>query len=64
MGSERILKQLSLNSEMIAHVFRAMLTPSGYLYDPPTPEMKGKHSLRASITGELIFENVKVPKKV
>jgi glutaryl-CoA dehydrogenase len=27
------------------------------------PEMKGKHSLRASITGELIFENVKVPKK-
>ncbi len=27
------------------------------------PEMKGKHSLRASITGELIFVNVKVPKK-
>ncbi len=27
------------------------------------PEMKGKHSLRASITGELIFENVKVPKE-
>ncbi|MBD3637967.1 MAG: acyl-CoA dehydrogenase family protein [Crocinitomicaceae bacterium] len=26
------------------------------------PEMKGKHSLRASITGELIFDNVKVPK--
>ena len=26
------------------------------------PEMKGKHSLRASITGELLFENVKVPK--
>lgn len=26
------------------------------------PEMKGKHSLRASITGELIFVNVKVPK--
>lgn len=26
------------------------------------PEMKGKHSLRASITGELIFEDVKVPK--
>jgi len=24
------------------------------------PEMKGKHSLRASITGELIFDNVKV----
>lgn len=27
------------------------------------PEMKGKHSLRASITGELIFENVKIPKE-
>lgn len=26
------------------------------------PEMKGKHSLRASITGELIFDNVRVPK--
>ncbi len=26
------------------------------------PEMKGKHSLRASITGELIFDNVKIPK--
>lgn len=27
-----------------------------------TPEMKGKLSLRASATGELIFDNVKVPK--
>lgn len=27
-----------------------------------TPEMHGKHSLRASATGELIFNNVKVPK--
>lgn len=26
------------------------------------PEMHGKHSLRASITGELIFDNVKIPK--
>jgi glutaryl-CoA dehydrogenase len=28
-----------------------------------TPEMHGKHSLRASSTGELIFNNVKVPKE-
>lgn len=28
-----------------------------------TPEMKGKWSLRASSTGELIFDNVKVPKE-
>ncbi len=28
-----------------------------------TPEMHGKHSLRASATGELIFNNVRVPKK-
>lgn len=27
-----------------------------------TPETKGKWSLRASITGELVFDNVKVPK--
>lgn len=27
------------------------------------PEMKGKHSLRASVTSELIFDNVFVPKK-
>ncbi len=27
-----------------------------------TPEMHGKHSLRASATGELLFENVRVPK--
>lgn len=27
------------------------------------PEMHGKHSLRASITGELLFDNVKVPKE-
>ena len=28
-----------------------------------TPEMHGKHSLRASSTGELIFNNVRVPKE-
>ena len=28
-----------------------------------TPEMHGKLSLRASVTGELIFDNVKVPKE-
>jgi glutaryl-CoA dehydrogenase len=27
------------------------------------PEMKGKHSLRASITSELIFEDVEIPKE-
>lgn len=28
-----------------------------------TPEMKGKWSLRASATGELVFDNVKIPKE-
>lgn len=28
-----------------------------------TPETHGKHSLRASATGELVFQNVKVPKQ-
>lgn len=27
------------------------------------PEMKGKHSLRASVTSELVFQDVKVPKE-
>jgi glutaryl-CoA dehydrogenase len=27
------------------------------------PEMKGKHSLRASVTSELVFDDVKVPKE-
>jgi glutaryl-CoA dehydrogenase len=27
------------------------------------PEIHGKWSLRASITGELVFEDVRVPKK-
>jgi glutaryl-CoA dehydrogenase len=27
------------------------------------PEMKGKHSLKASVTSELIFDNVFVPAK-
>jgi glutaryl-CoA dehydrogenase len=26
------------------------------------PEMKGKHSLRASVTSELVFDNVRIPK--
>ena len=27
------------------------------------PETHGKYSLRASVTGELVFDNVKVPKE-
>lgn len=27
------------------------------------PEMKGKHSLRASVTSELVFDNVEIPEK-
>ena len=27
------------------------------------PEMKGKHSLRASVTSELVFDNVEIPKE-
>ena len=36
------MNNLSENTELIAHIFKASLTPSGYLYNPPTPEMKGR----------------------
>jgi len=40
----------------------------GFLVEKGTPgftapEMKGKHSLRASVTSELIFDNVKIPEE-
>lgn len=36
------MKKMIANTDMIAQIFRASLTPSGYLYNPPTPEMKGR----------------------
>lgn len=41
---------------------------NGFLVEKGTPgfsapEMKGKHSLRASVTSELIFQDVRIPKK-
>lgn len=41
-GVNVIMKRMTENTELIAHVFRASLTPSGYLYNPPTPQMKGR----------------------
>jgi glutaryl-CoA dehydrogenase len=43
-------------------------TVNGFLVEKGTkgftaPEMKGKHSLRASVTSELIFDNVLIPKE-
>lgn len=37
-----ITKRVSSNTDLISYVFKASLTPSGYLYNPPTPEMKGR----------------------
>lgn len=37
-----ITKGVSSNTDQICFVFKASLTPSGYLYSPPTPEMKGR----------------------
>lgn len=36
------MKRLSINTDLIVYIFRVSLTPSGYLFDPPTPEMKGR----------------------
>lgn len=37
-----ITDKVGSNTDMISYVFKASLTPSGYLYNPPTPEMKGR----------------------
>jgi glutaryl-CoA dehydrogenase len=42
-------------------------TVNGFLVEKGTggfsaPEMKGKHSLRASVTSELVFDDVRIPK--
>lgn len=37
-----ITRKVSANTELISYIFKASLTPSGYLYNPPTPEMKGR----------------------
>ena len=57
-----ITTKISTNSDSIVYVFKAFLTPSGYLYNPPTPEMKGRllkeyckhseHFLRVTITDD------------
>lgn len=36
------MSKTTSNTEEITYVFKASLTPSGYLYNPPTPEMKGR----------------------
>lgn len=42
LNIQSITRKISSNTEFIAYVFKASLTPSGYIYDPPTPEMKGR----------------------
>ena len=37
-----LIENVGKNSEGIAQVFRMNLTPSGYLFMPPSPEMKGR----------------------
>ncbi|MBU1299335.1 MAG: acyl-CoA dehydrogenase family protein [Bacteroidetes bacterium] len=43
----------------VVHGFLVEKGTKGYT----VPEMKGKHSLRASVTSELIFEDCKIPKE-
>lgn len=42
LEQKNLMKKLGINTELISYVFRLSLTPSGYLFDPPTPEMKGR----------------------
>lgn len=32
-----ITRKVSTNTDQISYVFKASLTPSGYMYNPPTP---------------------------
>ena len=42
MNVKNIMKRLLYASDSIVFIFRASLTPSGFLFNPPTPEMKGR----------------------
>jgi hypothetical protein len=42
LNIESIIKKISSNTDFIAYIFKANLTPSGYIYNAPTPEMKGR----------------------
>ena len=48
-----------LNLDDVVHGFLVEKGTKGF----SAPEMKGKHSLRASVTSELIFEDVEIPEK-
>ena len=42
MKVKDIMKRMMKQSDIITYIFRASLTPSGYLFNAPTPEMKGR----------------------
>lgn len=42
MNLKNIMKRILYSSENIVYIFRASLTPSGILHNPPSPEMKGR----------------------
>lgn len=42
MNVKNIMEKILYTSDSIVHIFRASLTPSGILHNPPTPEMKGR----------------------
>lgn len=62
LGISDITKKITSNTHTICYIFRASLTPSGYLYNAPTPEMKGRllkeythnseHFMRVSISDD------------
>lgn len=62
LSIDDITRRVSSNTDQIVYVFKASLTPSGYLYNPPTPEMKGRlmkeysaqseHFMRVTITDD------------
>ena len=42
LDTTKITQRLMKDTDLIIYVFRVSLTPSGYLFNQPTPEMKGR----------------------
>ena len=42
LNRTHMMKKIIKNTDMIAHVFKMNVAPSGFLYTAPNPEMKGR----------------------
>ena len=55
MKVKDIMNRMLNQSDLITYIFRASLTPSGYLFNAPTPEMKGRLLKHYSVEAEFFL---------